>query len=386
MQSPNRKKNDRTKDVQNAIAQSTVAQSAMTQSAMADPAVQGAMMQDTAGASSSASTPASSAASYPACWAGVDVSKDHLDVNCYPRPAHVRGSTYLRARNDAEGIARVLEHLERLQVHAVVVESSGGYERPLMHALHQAQRTVSLMNPRRVRDYARALGKQAKTDPIDALVLARFGADVRPAATPPPPPGQEEREALVVRRRQLIQMRTAEKARHQQTWEAAAQSSIEAMLKVLDEQIAELDRLIEQSVKHDPEALAKEQELRKVVGIGPVVSRVLVTELPELGTLDRGRIAALVGLAPFNHDSGKFKGQRAIGGGRFGVRCALYMGTLTATKANPVIKAYYQKLRSRGKAFKVAMVACMRKFVIYLNQKMRELLSRRQQAMAATPG
>jgi transposase len=305
--------------------------------------------------------------SYPSRSVGVDVSKDSLDVNAYPLPAR------LKTTNDLDGLAKLLRHLSAFTVDRVVVEATGGYERMVVRNLQAAGYIVCVINPRQAHDFAKALGILAKTDRIDAAVLARFGVDIRPNPTPPVSAVQETRDALVARRRQLLHMLTAEMNRLQQTQDPAARASVEAVLKILNEQVAVLDNAVEQSIAQDPAALAREKELRKVVGIGAVVSRTLITELPELGTVSRGRITALVGLAPYNHDSGRLKGQRAIGGGRFTVRSTLYMATLTAIRANKVIVAHYQKLRKAGKAFKVAMVACMRKLVIHLNEQLRKL-------------
>jgi transposase len=304
---------------------------------------------------------------YSSCSVGVDVSKHSLDVDAHPSPA------ILKTTNDVDGVAKLLRHLGELTVDRVVIEATGGYERLVVRALQAQGYFVCVINPRQARDFAKAIGKLAKTDPIDAATLARFGTDIRPARTAAVTAVQEMRGALVARRRQLLHMRTEEMNRLQQTDEPAARASIEIVLKLLNEQVTVQDNAIEQSIAQDPTALAREKELRKVVGVGAVVSRTLIAELPELGTVSRGRITALVGLAPYNHDSGLLKGIRAIGGGRFTVRCALYMATLTAVRANEVIRAHYQRLRKAGKAFKVAMVACMRKLVIHLNEQIRKL-------------
>ena len=305
--------------------------------------------------------------SYSSCSVGVDVGKHSLDVDAYPQPAR------LKTANDLDAVATLLRHLSTLTVDRVVVEATGGYERLVVRSLQAAGYVVCVINPRQARDFAKALGILAKTDRIDAAVLARFGCDVRPPQTPATSAIQQMRDALVARRRQLLQMRTAEMNRLQQTEDPTARASVEALLKVLNEQVAAMDNAIEQSIAQDPAALAREKELRKVVGIGAIVSRALITELPELGTVGRQRITALVGLAPFNHDSGQLKGIRAIGGGRFAVRSALYMATLTAVRANEVIRSHYKRLREAGKAFKVAMVACMRKLLIHLNEQLRKL-------------
>jgi transposase len=322
---------------------------------------------------------------------GIDVSKGWLDADAYPAPAPPAPPARLRVDNDAAGIAALAKHLLALSgagaagIARVVVEATGGYEREAVRGLRQAGLSVSVVNPRQVRDYAKALGILAKTDHLDAAVLARFGADVRPAPTPAPAAGQERLEALVARRRQLLQMRTAELNRRQQAADPAAVASIDAVLAVLDKQVAELNEAIEQAVAADEAALQRERELRQVKGVGPVVSRTLAAELPELGTVSRRRVASLVGLAPFNHDSGKLKGVRAIGGGRFAVRNALYMAALTARRVNPVIRLFYERLRKAGKPFKVAMVACMRKLLIHLNDRLRKLAQRTAAARGPVP-
>jgi transposase len=305
--------------------------------------------------------------SYSSCSVGVDVSKHSLDVDAYPPPAR------LKTTNDVDGLAELVRHLSTLTVDRVIVEATGGYERLVVRALQTRGYVVCVINPRQARDFAKALGVLAKTDSIDAAVLARFGVDVRPAATHVATAVQEMRGALVARRRQILHMRTEEMNRLQQTEDPTARASIESVLKFLNEQVTAQDNAIEQSIAQDSAALAREKELRKVVGVGPVVSRTLITELPELGTVSRGRIAALVGLAPLNDDSGQFIGKRAIRGGRFTVRSTLYMATLTAIRANATIRARFEQLRKAGKAFKVAMVACMRKLVIHLNELIRKL-------------
>ncbi|HEX2971368.1 MAG TPA: IS110 family transposase [Tepidisphaeraceae bacterium] len=298
---------------------------------------------------------------------GIDVGKDSLDVDCYPQPQPLRFS------NAEAGIAQLLAKLGGLPIRRIAVEATGGYERPLVQALQSAKLPVAVVNPHRVRSYAQGIGTRAKTDRLDAATLARFAWEVLPPVAVRKSPRAIQREDLVARRRQLIQMRNAERCRRAQAQDAWVQQSIQTLLQTLEEQIAQLERQIEQSIEEDPPAAALEKRLRQTAGIGPVTARTLIAELPELGQLSRRKIMALVGLAPYNHDSGKLKGQRAVGGGRFAVRSVLYMASLTARRCNGVIRAFFARLRGAGKRFKVAMVACMRKLLIHLNQEARRL-------------
>ena len=307
--------------------------------------------------------------SYAPVNVGVDVSKASLDVDMVPTPAP------LQVSNDQAGFARLLAHLSGRQVQRVVIEGTGGYERPVVRALREAGYVVCLINPRRARDFAKSIGALAKTDRIDAAVLARFGADVRPEPTAAPKLGQEHQAALVIRRRQLVGMRAAELNRLQQQQDVSALASVQTVIDFLSEQVADLDRQIEESIEADPQSAARDKALRQVPGVGAVVSRTLLAELPELGSVSRGRIAALAGLAPFADDSGTIKGKRSIQGGRFAVRRVLYMAALTACRVNPVIRSFHQRLRKAGKSFKQAIVACMRKLLIHLNELARKAVA-----------
>jgi transposase len=322
---------------------------------------------------------ASQPLSLPPLSVGIDVSKEFLDVDCYPNRARLHVD-YTRA-----GLQKLVEHLRRFNVQRIVLEASGGYECKVVRALNSAGYDVAVVNPRPVRDFAKSLNILAKTDPIDAAVIARFGAERTPSITVPPTPEQENRQALVSRRRQLVEQRTAEFNRQQQAENAMVLKSIKTVIRLLDKQIKGLEKAIDQSIAEDPRTAACEKELREVVGVGVGTSRVLITELPELGTLNRAKITSLVGLAPFNHDSGIHKGKRAIGGGRFTVRSALYMATVTALRANAVIKIYYRRLRAAGKLVKVAIVACMRKLLIHLNQRLHALFQATPFQAASVP-
>lgn len=248
----------------------------------------------------------------------------------------------------------------------LVLEATGGLEVPLASALAVAGIPVAVVNPRQVRDFAKATGRLAKTDAIDAQTLARFAEAVRPAPRPLPDEAAQAFSALLTRRRQLIEMLVAEQNRMQRA-PRPIQQQIQAHVTWLKQQLAALDEDLTHRIQSTPIWREQEDLLRSVPGIGPVVSRTLLAELPELGTLTHKQIAALVGVAPLNRDSGTLRGRRTTWGGRAVVRAALYMSTLVATKHNPVIKVFYQRLRAAGKAPKVALVACMRKLVTILN-------------------
>lgn len=292
---------------------------------------------------------------------GIDVSSERLDVAFLPS-GQARAWT-----NDPEGIAGLVADIRTRAALLVVIEATGGYEVRLAGELAAAGVPVAVVNPRQVRDFARASGILAKTDRIDALVLARFGLVVRPE--PRALPTEEERALgeLVARRRQLIGMRTMETARLDRADGPRVRRSIEEVLKTLARQIEELDERIAHAVKSSVLWRVKDELYRTVPGVGPTVSRTLIAELPELGTLSRQKIAALVGVAPFNDDSGRRRGKRRIAGGRASLRCVLYMAALTAQRCNPSLKAFAERLRAKGKPFKVVMVALMRKLLTTLN-------------------
>jgi transposase len=293
-------------------------------------------------------------------WVGIDVSKKQLDV------AVGDAGEIWSAGNDDDGIGETVDCLMTLKPKLVVVESTGGLEKCLLRELIIAGVPAALVNPSRVREFAKSAGLLAKTDRLDARILARFGQAIRPAPTTLPTEEEQLLSAMITRRRQLIDMRTAELNRRA-TAHPSMLSSIISHLEWLKAEITALDQDIDQFVQDHPSFKEKNQILQSVPGIGPVASAILVADLPELGKLDRKKIAALVGVAPFNDDSGHRRGKRRIKGGRSAIRTVLYMATLSATRFNPVIRAFYERLVNRGKLRKVAIVACMRKLLTILN-------------------
>ena len=293
-------------------------------------------------------------------WIGIDVSKDRLDVASEPR-----GEIW-SVPNDEEGHRALVSRLGDLAPHLVVLEATGGWELLAAAALGTARLPVAVVNPRQVRDFARAMGRLAKTDRLDAEVLALFAARVRPEPRPLPDPAAQALGALVARRRQVVEMLTAERNRLGRTL-PGLRPRVEAHIQWLREELQSLEGDLAQALRPSPLWREKDDLLRGVPGIGPVVSLTLLADLPELGTLGRKQIAALVGVAPLNRDSGAMRGKRSVWGGRAHVRAALYMATLVATRWNPVVGAFYQRLLSAGKAKKVALVACMHKLLTILN-------------------
>jgi transposase len=293
-------------------------------------------------------------------YVGIDVSKDRLDIAVRPTE-----DTWSVA-NDASGIPEVVQRLAQLHPKLVVLEATGGLQLPVVAALASAGLPLSMVNPRQVRDFARATGKLAKTDQLDAQVLAHFAEAVRPTPYPLPDAQTQELTALLTRRHQVVEMLTAEKNRLRTTRESVRQR-VQDHIRWLEQELADLDDDLERTLRESPLWREKDNLLRSVPGIGRVVSITLLADLPELGTLSRHQIAALVGVAPLNRDSGRFRGKRMVWGGRARVRAALYMAALTASRYNPIIKAFYHRLCSAGKARKVALTACMRKLLIILN-------------------
>jgi transposase len=296
-------------------------------------------------------------------WIGIDVAKDSLDV------AWGSGdkSNRLSAANSPSGWTSLIRQLPQLAESRVVVEATGGYERALVTALVEAGYRVAVVNPRHVRDFAKALGILAKTDRIDALVLARFGHQVQPRILEEDPSKRAELAQLVARRRQLTDLRTMELNRSQQTSARVAQKSIQHVLKLLAKEIDQLEAEIARLLQSDDDWRAKIELLSTTPGVAKVTSATLVAGVPELGRLNRQAIAALVGLAPFNDDSGRHRGSRRVAGGRASVRHVLYMATLSARRCNPVIRAFSQRLAAQGKKPKVIITACMRKLLVILN-------------------
>lgn len=293
-------------------------------------------------------------------FVGIDIAKAQLDL-CL-RPA----GTQWTEPNTETGITAVVERLQALQPALIVLEATGGYERLLVAALARVGLPVAVVNPRQVRDFAKATGRLAKTDRLDAQVLAHFADAVRPAPRPLPDEQTQELDALLERRRQLIGMRTAEQNRLH-TAPKAVRAGIKAHLAWLEEQLVQLDDELDGLIHASPVWQEQENLLRSVPGIGPVVALTLVVDLPELARLDRRQLAALVGVAPLNRDSGTLRGKRTIWGGRGQVRSTLYMATLTAIRYNPVIRAFYERLCAAGKAKKTALTACMRKLLTILH-------------------
>jgi transposase len=294
-------------------------------------------------------------------FVGIDVAKDKLDVfiDSLAQPFTVT--------NDAAGIGEILHRLQSLSVKLIVIEHSGRYERRCALDLMDAGLPVALVNPRQTRDFARAINWLAKNDRIDARLLAEFARRVEPRPSERISDKQAELDELVGRRRQLVQMRVAEQMRLSQAAARSVKSSIEKILRQLDGQVLDLERRIAKLIENNDDWRGKAQLLQSVPGVGPVVAGTLVAELPELGKVNRQEIAALVGLAPFDRESGKWKGKRSCFGGRAEVRSTLYMAAITAKRCNPIIRALAQRLQAAGKAFKVVMVACMRKLLTILN-------------------
>ncbi len=299
-------------------------------------------------------------------YVGIDVSKSPLDV------AIGTMGEYWQASNDLVGIQRTIGRLLNIQPVLIVVESTGGLEKALITELYKAELPFALVQPRRVREFARSIGLLAKTDKIDARLLARFGEAVKPPITHLPSQAEQYLNALMVRRRQLLDMVVMEK-NHLSTTDLAMRPRVEEHIDWLNKELEELDQHINELIHQIPQFKEKEKILRSAKGVGPVLCAKLLSGVPELGTINRKKIAALVGVAPFNDESGHRHGKRKTKGGREDVRNVLYMATLAAARSNPVIKPYYQHLLKEGKLTKVAMVACMRKFLTILNAMIRDM-------------
>lgn len=300
-------------------------------------------------------------------YVGIDVSKARLDVALLPT-----GESFAVA-NDEDGFDELLGRLEDPRPALVVLEASGGFERPAAAALATSGIAVCVLNPRQSRDFARATGKLAKTDALDAKALARFAEAVRPAPRALPDAEAREFQAILARRRQIVQMMTAEKNRLGSATSGAVGRRIEAHIRWLEKELSRTDRDLHETVEKSPTLKENEALLRSVPGVGPVLCRTLLAELPELGSLSPRELSALVvGVAPLNRDSGTLRGRRTVWGGRARVREALYMGALIASRFNPAIKEFYGRLVEAGKPKKVALVACMRKLLTILNAVMRD--------------
>ena len=293
-------------------------------------------------------------------FVGIDVAKAQLDIALRPT------GTRWAVTNDDVGIASLVPQLQEIAPQLIVLEATGSYQRAVVAALAAAGLPVAVVNPRQARDFAKATGQLAKTDALDARALAHFAEAVRPMPRPLPDAQADELRALLARRRQLVTMRTAEQNRLGSAL-PRLQPDIQAHIAWLNTRLTTLDDDLDTTLRASPVWRECEELLRSVPGIGPVCARTLLLDLPELGTLSRHRLAALVGVAPLNRDSGTLRGSRTTWGGRAHVRATLYMSTLVAVRYNPVLKAFYERLRATGKAAKVALTACMRKLLTILN-------------------
>lgn len=296
-----------------------------------------------------------------ALWIGIDVSKAKLDI-AYGAQGKLRS-----VANEASAVAQLASELEALVPAGIVLEATGGYEKLAVAVLAGHRLAVVVVNPRRLRAFAQAQGESAKTDPIDARMLALFGSRMQPAARVLPDAALMQLQELFARREQLVSMLGAEKNRLHQARARRVLKSLKTVIACLERQIKDAEGELSKAIEQSDLWRAHNEVLQSTPGIGPVNAFSLLLKLPELGRLDRGQIAALVGVAPFDDDSGKHRGQRHISGGRADVRSLLYMATVTAIRCNPVIKPFYQRLTGQNKPPKVAMVACMRKLLTILN-------------------
>ena len=300
------------------------------------------------------------------CHIGVDVSKESLDVFVLP------DKKYLQFENNTSGIEKLLKKVKASSEDALIVmESTGGYERPLAYALAKAQQRVAIVNPRQVRDLAKSKGRLAKTDRIDAEMIAIFAAENEPQANVSCDEEQQKLAEYSARRRQLIDMITMEKNRLDKA-SPEMKKSLKHIIKLLEKELDKMNASLKLSIQNDSKYTRRDELLQSIKGVGPVVAAALIANIPELGRLGAKQISALAGLAPMNHDSGKLRGRRAIRGGRASVRCTLYMATLVATRHNPQIRAFYQRLCTAGKLKKVALTACMHKMLIIMNAMIRD--------------
>jgi transposase len=294
------------------------------------------------------------------CSVGIDVSQATLDVAVHPTDEH------WQVTNDGAGIRQLVEQLSALAPDRIVLEATAGYELPVLATLGSADLPVVAVNPRQVRDFARSIGRLAKTDKLDAQVLAHFAAVIRPILRPLPDAATRELGALLARRRQLVEMRAAEATRLNTALEPV-RPDIREHLRWLDKRIRELDRELHNRLRASPVWRAKDDLLRSIPSVGPVLSTTLLAEVPELGTTGHKQLAALIGLAPLNRDSGRWRGKRSIWGGRAKVRAVLYMATITAIRLNPIVKQLYDRLTAAGKPPKVVLTACMHKLLRICN-------------------
>lgn len=298
---------------------------------------------------------------------GIDISKDHLDIAWLPalQPA-------IRLPNNDQGHQKLCALFTNQQPQRILMEATGGYERPLVAALLNAHLPVVVINPRQARDFAKATGQLAKTDAIDAAVLARFAQDVKPSIRPLPDEKALELQDMVARYRQLVDLRTAEMNRRKKAIYVRVQKSIDVIIETINQQLQDIDEQLNELIQSTPAWQAKVDLLKTMKGVGDQTARMLVAQLPELGQLNRQQIARLVGVAPVNRDSGRWRGQRSIAGGRSCVRSMLYMPALSAVRANPRLRTFYKRLVDAGKPKKLALIAAMRKLLVTLNAMMRD--------------
>jgi len=296
----------------------------------------------------------------PADYVGVDVSKQHLDLA-------MAGARVVRVANTPAGMVRLIAHLAGLSRPHLVCEATGSHTRLMASQMARHGIALSRVNPRRVRDLARASGQLAKTDAIDAQMILRFAHTMQPHPSPAPEPAAAELADLVRRRRQVVDMLAMEKQRRDHPEAETVKASIAAHIAFLVDTVAQLDKAIAGRIRTEPAMARRMDLLASIPGIGQTTAAVLIAEMPELGSIGNKQAAALAGVAPFTRDSGQMRGQAHIAGGRLSVRCALYMATIAAIRANPPIKAFYRHLRDQGKPAKLAIVAAMRKLIITAN-------------------
>lgn len=299
-------------------------------------------------------------------FVGIDVSKAVLDVSIGVDGEH------FQVGNDDAGLKKLVERLQSVRPSLIVIESTGGLEKMVVAELFATPLPVALVNPRRVREFAKSTGRLAKTDKLDARILAYFAEAIHPPLVTLPTEEEQYLSALMTRRRQVIDLMVAEK-NHLISTPLKLRHLVELSLAALQTQLDELNQSIDQFIDHNDTFRKKDGILRSVPGIGPITSAIILADLPEIGLLDRKKIAALVGVAPYNNDSGRRSGRRRVKGGRESIRHVLYMATLAATRSNPVIKRFYQRLTHLGKPSKVALVACMHKLLTILNSMIRNL-------------
>jgi len=297
---------------------------------------------------------------------GIDVSKDRLDIAVRPG-----GDVFVVERN-AVGLDSMVERLRQLAPHLVALEATGGFETVVAAALSAAGLPLVVVNPAQIRSFARAVGKRAKTDPIDAAVIAHFAEAIAPEPRPLPDEATQLLADLVARRRQIIAMIGAERQREKRARAKSLKQSIARLIKALAKELTSVDTDINDAVRGSPVWREKEDLLASVPGIGPVIARTLIAEMPELGQLDRKQIAALAGLAPWTRQSGQWRGKSFIGGGRVGVRCALFLGAMVAARHNPTLKPFFERLVAAGKPKMVAIIAVARKLLTILNAILRD--------------